>query len=62
MKLKNYKSFLLESNNPVGEILEQFPINLSVKAIHLINDYDAIWQGEVIPERLDMVKEKLGLI
>jgi len=49
-------------NNPVQEILKEFPEGLWIKAIHLINDYDAIWNGEVIPERLEMVKEKLGLI
>lgn len=49
-------------NNPVQKILDQFPINLRVKAIQLINDYDAIWRGEVVPERLEMVKEKLGII
>lgn len=47
--------------NPVQDILNQFPPNLWVKAIHLINDYDAIWRGEVIPERLEMVREKLGI-
>lgn len=48
--------------NPVQEVLAQFPENLRTKAIHLINDYDAIWNGEVVEERLEMVKEKLGLI
>jgi hypothetical protein len=48
-------------NNPVEKVLDQFPEEMYVKAIHLINDYDAIWNGEVIEERLEMVKEKLGL-
>lgn len=47
--------------NPVQDILDQFPKGLRLKTIHLINDYDAIWNGEVIEERLEMVKEKLGL-
>jgi hypothetical protein len=49
------------TNNPVQRILNQFPEELWTKAIYLINDYDAIWNGEVVPERLEMVKEKLGL-
>ena len=49
-------------NNPVQDILDQFPDHLWVKAIHLIIDYDAIWNGEIVPERLEMVKEKLGLL
>jgi hypothetical protein len=48
--------------NPVQKVLDQFPEELWTKSIHLINDYDAIWNGEVVPERLEMVKEKLGLI
>jgi hypothetical protein len=50
------------TKNPVQEVLKQFPKHLLVRTIHLINDYDAIWNGEVIEERLEMVKEKLGLI
>jgi hypothetical protein len=50
------------TNNPVQEVLNQFPKYLWVRTIHLINDYDAIWRGEVVPERLEMVKEKLGLL
>jgi hypothetical protein len=50
------------SNNPVQRVLNQFPKYLWVKTIYLINDYDAIWNGEVVPERLEMVKEKLGLL
>jgi len=50
------------TNNPVQKVLDQFPEGLWIKAIHLINDYDAIWNGEVVEERLEMVKEKLGLI
>jgi hypothetical protein len=48
--------------NPVQDILDQFPDNLRIKAIHLIIDYDAIWNGEIVPERMEMVKDKLGLI
>jgi hypothetical protein len=48
--------------NPVQKVLNQFPEEMYVKVIHLINDYDAIWNGEVIEERLEMVKEKLGLV
>jgi hypothetical protein len=57
-----YEGFIRFSNNPVQKILDQFTKELWVKAIHLINDYDAIWNGEVVPERLEMVKEKLGVI
>jgi hypothetical protein len=57
----DYEGLVYFDNNPVQEVLEQFPENLRTKAIHLINDYDAIWNGEVVPERLEMVKEKLGL-
>jgi hypothetical protein len=49
------------NSNPAQKILDEFPYHLWVKAIHLINDYDAIWNGEIVPERLEMVKEKLGL-
>jgi len=49
------------SENPVQKVLKEFPHNLKVKVIPLIIDYDAIWNGEVIPERLEMVKDKLGL-
>jgi hypothetical protein len=49
------------TRNPVQKVLKQFPEDLRTKAIHLINDYDAIWNGEVVEERLEMVKEKLGL-
>jgi len=48
--------------NPVQDILDQFPDNLRIKAIPLIIDYDAIWNGEIVPERIEMVKDKLGLI
>lgn len=47
--------------NPVYKILRGFPEHLWKRVIPLINDYDAIWRGEVIPERLEMIKEKLGL-
>jgi hypothetical protein len=47
------------NNNPVQSVLDQFPDHLRVKAIRLIIDYDAIWNGEVIEERLEMVKDKL---
>jgi hypothetical protein len=49
-------------SNPVQKVLKEFPHNLKVKVIHLIIDYDAIWNGEVIPERIEMIKDKLGLI
>jgi hypothetical protein len=58
----DYEGWCDFSNNPVQKVLDQFPDHLWVKAIHLIIDYDAIWNGEVIPERLEMVKDKLGLI
>lgn len=58
----DYEGYVEFAANPVQEVLEQFPENLRTKAIHLINDYDAIWQGEVVPERMEMVKEKLGLL
>jgi len=47
------------NNNPVQSVLDQFPDHLRVKAIRLIIDYDAIWNGEIVPERLEMVKDKL---
>ena len=47
------------SRNPVHEILREFPHYLWKRAIPLIIDYDAIWNGEIVPERLEMVKEKL---
>ena len=47
--------------NPVNKILYEFPEELWVKAIPLIIDYDVIWNGKVVPERLEMIKEKLGL-
>jgi len=49
------------SNNPVQKVLDQFPDHLWVKAIHLITDYDAIWNGKIVPERLEMVKDKLSI-
>jgi hypothetical protein len=57
----DYEGLVYFDNNPVQKILDQFTKELWVKAIHLINDYDAIWNGEVVEERLEMVKEKLGL-
>lgn len=57
----DYEGEVYFTNNPVQKILDQFPEELWIKAIHLINDYDAIWNGEVVEERLEMVKEKLGL-
>jgi hypothetical protein len=45
--------------NPVHEILYEFPEYLWKRAIPLIIDYDAIWNGEIVPERLEMVREKL---
>jgi hypothetical protein len=61
----DFEGLVYFDNNPVQEVLNQFPEfprDLCTKAIHLINDYDAIWNGEIVPERLEMVKEKLGLI
>lgn len=58
---EDYEGVVNFRNTPVQKILDQFPPNLWVRAIHLINDYDAIWRGEVIPERLEMVREKLGI-
>jgi hypothetical protein len=47
------------SRNPVQKILKEFPAVLWRRAIPLIIDYDAIWNGEIVPERLEMVKDKL---
>jgi hypothetical protein len=47
------------SGNPVNKILRKIPPKLWKRAIPLIIDYDAIWNGEIVPERLEMVKEKL---
>ena len=47
------------SGNPVQKILKEFPAVLWRRAIPLIIDYDAIWNGEIVPERLEMVKDKL---
>jgi hypothetical protein len=58
----DYEGVVEFINNPVQDILDQFPDNLLIKVIHLIIDYDAIWNGEVVEERLEMVKEKLGLL
>lgn len=55
----DFESSVVFGDNPVQNILNQFPRNLWNRAIKLITDYDAIWNGEVVPERLEMVKDIL---
>jgi len=49
------------SNNPISDILDKFPKDKVCKAIHWINEYDVIQNGEVIPDRMEEVYYELGL-
>jgi hypothetical protein len=57
----DYEGRVYFTENPVQKVLNEFPDHLWTKAIHLIIDYDAIWNGEIVPERLEMVKDKLEI-
>ena len=49
-------------SNPVQKILKEFKDIPDWKIIKYIIEFEAIWNGEIVPERLEMVKDKLGLI
>jgi hypothetical protein len=46
--------------NPVQKILDEFPRDIPTwKVTKYILEYEAIWDGKVIPERMEMVKDIL---
>lgn len=47
--------------NPVQKILDQFPEDLWCKVIYWINEYDVIHNGKVIEDRLEEIKDQLGI-
>ena len=55
----DYEGYCSFDDNPVEDILDQFDYIIKWKIIKYIIEFEAIWNGEVIPERLEMVKDKL---
>ena len=60
---EDFDKYIDFSNNPVYNLLDNIPEDKWIKFIYWCNEYDAIKDnGEVIPERMEEVYNKLGLI
>jgi len=49
------------TRNPVQKVLNEFKGIPDWKVIKYIIEFEAIWNGEIVPERLEMVKDKLSI-
>ena len=57
----DYEGYCSFDDNPVEDILDQFDYIIKWKIIKYIIEFEAIWNGEVIEGRLEMVKDKLSI-